>query len=83
MDFKAQQAFKETKKKLPQAQVLALPCFERIFEVERDASGVRIGGVLTQEGCRIAYFNWKLCDSNRKYSTYDKEFYAIIRSLEH
>jgi len=28
-------------------------------------------------------FSEKLCDARRKYSTYDKEFYAIIRSLEH
>ena len=80
---KAQQAFEEVKKKLTQAPVLALPCFEKIFEVECDASGVGIGGVLTQEGRPIAYFSEKLCDSKRKYSTYDKEFYAIIRSLEH
>jgi len=78
---KAQHAFKVIKKKLTQAPVLALPCFEKIFEVERDASEVGIEGVLTQEGCPIAYFSEKLCDSKRKYATYDKEFYAIFRSL--
>jgi len=51
--------------------------------VECDAYGVGIGGVLTQQSRPIAYFSEKLCDSKRKYSTYDKEFYAIIRSLEH
>jgi len=60
-----------------------LSCFEKVFEVEYDASGVGIGGVLTQEGKPLAFFSENLCDSRRKYSTYDKKFYAIVRCLEH
>ena len=41
------------------------------------------GGVLPQEGKPLAFFSEKLCDSRRKYSTFEKEFYAIIRCLEH
>ena len=51
--------------------------------MECDASGVGIGGVLTQEGRPIAFFSEKLDEAKRKYSMYDKEFYAIVRSLEH
>ena len=80
---KAQYAFKEVKKKLTQALVLELPCFDKVFEVEREASGVGIGGVSTEEGKPLAFFSGKLCDSRRKYSTYDKEFYAIVRCSEH
>jgi len=29
------------------------------------------------------YFSEKLDDAKRKYSTYDKELYAIVRCLEH
>jgi len=80
---KVQSAFEEVKLKLTQAPVLALPCFDKVFEVECDASVVGIGGILTQEGKTLAFFSEKLCDSRRKYSTYDKEFYAIVRCLEH
>jgi len=59
-----------------------LPYFDKVLDIEFDASGVGMG-VLTQEGRPLAFFSEKLCDSRKKYSTYDKEFYAIVRSLEH
>nr|GEW87634.1 RNA-directed DNA polymerase [Tanacetum cinerariifolium] len=76
-------AFEELKKQLSSTLVLVLPCFDEVFEVECDASGVGIRAVLSQLGHPIAYFSKKLNYAKRRYRTYDKEFYAIIRALDH
>ena len=52
------------------------------FELQCDANGIGIGGVLIQEGKHVAYFSEKLSRPSLNYSTYDKELYALVRVLE-
>ena len=74
----AQTSFDNITEKLIVAPILALPNFASEFQVECDASGIEIGAVLNKEGKPMAYFSEKLNDARRKYSTYDKELYALF-----
>ncbi|XP_048229542.1 LOW QUALITY PROTEIN: uncharacterized protein LOC125370017, partial [Ricinus communis] len=86
VDFKwgieQDEAFNLLKDKLSSAPLLSLPNFTKPFEIECDASGIGIGGVLMQEGKPIAFFSEKLSGASLNYPTYDKEFYALVRVLK-
>ena len=54
-----EEAFTLLKDKLTHAPLLQLPDFNKTFEIECDASGIGLGGVLLQDGKHVAYFSEK------------------------
>ena len=52
------------------------------FILRTDASGQAIGAVLEQDGKPIGFLSQKLTEAEMRYSTYEQELLAIIRSLE-
>jgi hypothetical protein len=78
----AEKIFKMLKEKIIKHPVLVLPDFGKTFQVRCDASGFAVGAVLRQDNRSIAYFSEKLNDAKIKYSTHDKEFYALIQVIK-
>jgi hypothetical protein len=74
--------FKVLKEKITEQPILVLPYFGKKIQVRCDASGVAIGAVLSQDNRPVSYFIEKMNDTKKKYSTYDKEFYAVIQALK-
>jgi hypothetical protein len=71
-------AFGMLKDKLTHAPLLQLPNFNKTFELECDASGIGLGGVLLEERKHVAYFSEKLSGPVLNYFTYDKELYVLV-----
>lgn len=78
----AQDAFEQLKVAMVSTPVLALPNFDRPFSIETDACDTGIGAVLVPEGHPVAYMSKALGIRNKKLSTYEKEFLAVMMAVE-
>jgi len=77
-----QQAFDQLKLAMTSTPVLALPDFQKQFQVETDACAEGIGAVLMHQGQPIAFLSRALGDKHKQLSIYEKEFLALIMAIE-
>ena len=78
----ANKSFNTLKVKLCSALVLAMPDFDKPFEIDCDASFIGFDDVLSQDGLPITYYSEKNFDPRKKWSTYELEFIALVQALK-
>ena len=82
-------AFERVKQALCSAPALAVPDEDKQFTLFTDASDFAIGAMLCQRNSRTGelqscgFMSTKLQGSMLNWSTFDKEFFAIIAALDH
>lgn len=77
------EAFEKLKLLISSHPILKFPNYEKEFVVTTDASDYAIGAVLSQEGHPICYVSRTLNKHERNYSVTDKEFLAIVYSVNY
>ena len=77
----ATKAFHALKTALSSPPVLSLPNFSKPFVVETDASGARVGAVLSQDQCPIAYFSQAFKGKTLLLPTYNKNLLALVLAI--
>ena len=83
-----QHTFEILKGRITQAPVLAMPDYEKPFELEVDASNYALGAVLNQWDSNnqihpVAFYSATLSAAKWNFDIYDKELLAIHRPLKH
>ncbi len=77
-----QRAFNHIKTTTAKDVVLAYPDYSKVFEIYTDASSKQLGAVITQDNRPIAFFSWKLSNTQCKYSVTKIELLAIVKTLK-
>ncbi|RDY10283.1 Retrovirus-related Pol polyprotein from transposon 17.6, partial [Mucuna pruriens] len=80
--FPWERAFQALKERLTNSPILALPNFNKSFELECDASNIGVGAVLIRKVHPTTYFSEKLKKAQINFSNCDKELYMLVRPLQ-
>ena len=81
-------AFQRLKSQMLELPLIKLPDPDRNFVLETDASKVAVGAVLKQyfdsinREYPVAFFSRALTSTERNYSAYELEMYAVVRAVE-
>ena len=79
-------SFNELKDALCGADILRLPNPHQPFIMETDASLIAVGAVLKQtfdsEELPVDFYSQALSSSQRNYSTYERELFAVVKACE-
>ena len=60
---------------------LAYPDFNSPFEINTDASKLKIGAVISQKGETIAFYSRKMNSAQKNYTTTEKELLSVVAFL--
>ena len=82
LDIECRMAFESLKQAISKEPVLQLPNLDLPFEVQTDASNKALGGVLVQEGHRMAFESRKQNGAEQRYSMHEKEMTAVVHCLQ-
>ncbi len=77
-----QKAFDHLKATTSKDVVLAYPDYSKVVKIYTDASSKQLGAVITQDDRPIAFFSWKLSDTQHKYSVTKIKLLAIVETLK-
>lgn len=77
----ANDAFHVIQDRLAKVTLLRTPDPKQVFHVYTDASNIATGATITQKGYPLAFYSSRLSPPERRYSTFDREALAVIKTV--
>jgi hypothetical protein len=77
-----QRDFNHVNATIAKGVVVVYPDYSNVFEIDTDASCKQLGAIITQDNRPIAFFSWKLSNTQCKYSVTKIELLVIVEILK-